>query len=177
MKKTNITRFAKTALQVSKLSKHPIVYYSKDGFHTVACAYFVISTKSEELYKSILSKIPENKRVPDSLTHNSIQTMLSQTDGLHELTNTGIVSEEQHAYRRFLMADDFVVTVNDDFLYVFDGDRTGLYGSGSNSPVIVFGYDYTAAILPLRHRSNEAALATMHRLIGRSGWQPDREEA
>lgn len=177
MKKTNMTRFAKTALQVSKQSKRPIIYHSREGQHIIACSYFFIRTSNEDTFRAILGKIPESKVIPDKQTADGVVAILDQTDKLWELTNTGIVAEEQYGFRRFLMAEDFVVTINDDFLYIFDGDYVSLSGRGPNAPVIVTGHDYTAGILPLRHRSNEAALATMHRLIGRSGWQPIREEA
>lgn len=178
MKKTNITKFAKTALQVSKMTKRPIAYYSKDGNHTICCDYFFLSTDSEDLYKAILSKIPENKQVPDSRAHDGIRSILSEKSNLKQMTDSGIVAEGQYGFRRFLICDDFVTTINDDYLYIFNGERKMIMCRGINQPVLVFspGAEYTAGILPLRHRSNEAALATMHRLIGRSGWQPDREE-
>ena len=176
MKKSNITRFAKTALAVSKLTKQPVIYSDINGVRTIACSYLFLRTDSAQAAQTILARIPASHLKIDCGIHSQAERILQGGENRQTLTNSGVVVEGQYAYRRFLYGEDFVVTINDDYLYTFDGDYHFLAWDGPNSPVIVFGSDYIAGILPLRHRSNEAALATMHHLIVRSGYRP-REEA
>ena len=176
MKKTNTTRFAKTALAVSKLTKQPVIYSDVNGAHTIACSYLFLRTDSAQAAQTILARIPASHLKIDCGIHSQAERILQGSKNRQTLTNSGIVVEGQYAYRRFLYGNDFVVTINDDYLYTFDGDYHFLAGDGSNSPVIVFGSDYIAGILPLAHRSNDAALATMHRVIERSGYKPINEE-
>ena len=177
MKKSSITRFAKTAVGVSKMTKRPITYSASNGHHIIACDYFFLRTDNNALAQSILAKIPEIRVNRNDIISAGVDAMVADTNNLKQLTDSGIVAEGQYGFRRFLFCEEFATAVNDDYLYIFEGEKKMILCKGVNQPVLVYspGAEYIAGILPLRHRSNEAALATMHRLIVRSGYRPRKE--